>query len=99
MKNQPNNYYISRKSKLLKSFDKTASLVRDSVVSSYGSDFANTLYQETRQEYEALIPQLPHIEGIRGSLLNSFLRVTAQELAVYQAMKKHGKTAGEAWEI
>jgi hypothetical protein len=93
------NYYTSRKPKLLKDFDKTANLVRDFVVSSYGTDFADTLYQETRQGYEALIPQIPHLEGIRGGLLNSFLRITAQELALYKAMKKHGKTAGEAWEI
>ena len=32
-------------------------------------------------------------------MLNSFLLVTAQELALYKAMKKQGKTAGEAWEI
>ncbi len=31
--------------------------------------------------------------------MNSFLRITAQELALYKAMKKQGKTAGEAWEI
>lgn len=93
------NYYVSRKPKMLKDFDKTANLVRNSVVASYGPDFADTLYQETRREYEALIPQIPHIEGIRGSMLNSFLRITAQEVAVYQAMKKQGKTAGEAWEI
>ena len=93
------NYYASRKSQLLKDFDKTASLVKDSVVSSYESDFADTLYREARQEYEALIPQIPHLEGVRGGPLNSFLRITAQELAVYKAMKKHGKTAGEAWEI
>jgi len=93
------NYYISRKPKMLKDFDKTANLVRNSVVASYKPDFADTLYQETRQEYEAFIPQIPHIEGIRGSMLNSFLRITAQEVAVYQAMKKQGKTVGEAWEI
>jgi len=98
MKNQPDNY-ISRKPKLLKSFDKTAGLVRDSVASSYGSDFADTLYREVRQEYEALIPQIPRVKGIRGGLLNTFLIITAQELAVYKVMKKYGKTAGEAWEI
>ena len=93
------NYYASRKPKLLKDFDKTASLVKDSVLSSYGPDFADTLYREARQEYEALIPQIPHIKGFRGGTLNSFLLITAQELAVYKAMKKLGKTAGEAWEI
>ena len=93
------NYYTSRKSQLLKDFDKTANLIRNSIISRYGLDFANTLYRDTRQEYEILIPQIPHLEGVRGGPLNSFLRITAQELALYEAMKKHGKTAGEAWEI
>jgi hypothetical protein len=84
---------------MLRDFDKTADLVRDFVVSGYGPDFADKIYQEARQQYEVLIPQLPHIEGIRGNMLNSFLRITAQELAVYKAMKKLSKTAGEAWEI
>ena len=93
------NYYASRKPKLLKDFDKTANLVRDSVVSSYGSDFADTLYREVRQEYEALIPQIPRVEGVRAGPLNTFLVISAQELAVYKVIKKYGKTAGEAWEI
>jgi len=93
------NYYASRKSQLLKDFDKTANLVRSSIISKYGLDFANTLYRDTRQEYEMLIPQIPHLEGVRGGPLNSFLRITAQEIALYKAMKKHGKTAGETWEI
>lgn len=99
MKSQPNNYYISRKSKLLKNFDKTASLVKDSVVSRYGEDFTDTLYGETRQEYEALIPQIPHVEGVRAAALNSFLLITAQELTIYKVMKRHGKTAEETWEM
>ncbi len=93
------SYYTSRKPKLLKDFDKTANLVKDFVVSSYGSDFANTLYRDARQEYEVLIPQIPRLKGTRGGALNSFLLITAQELVLYKAMKKHGKTAGDAWEI
>ena len=98
MKDQQNNAYISRKSKLLKSFDRTATLVRDTVVSRYGEDFADTLYQEARQEFEALIPQMPYIDR-RAAMLRTFLFITTQELAVYKVMKRHGKTAGEAWEI
>ena len=82
MKNQSDNYYISRKTKLLNNFDKTVSLIRDFVVSSYGSDFADTLYREVRQEYEDLIPQIPHIESAAGVALNTFLLITAQELTV-----------------
>ena len=96
MKNQHNNYYISRKLKLLKSFEKTASLVRSSVVSNYGSDFADTLYREVRQEYEKLIPEMPYDDD---AMNRTFLTITTQELAVYKVMKKHGKTAGEAWEL
>lgn len=98
MKNLQNNHYVSHKSKLLKSFDKTASLVRDTVASRYGEDFTDTLYQETRQEFEALIPQMPYIDK-RAAMLRTFLFITTQELAVYKVMKRHGKTASEAWEI
>jgi len=92
-------YYIPKKQKLLKDFDKTAALVRTFVISNHGPDFTDVLYLDTRQEYETLIPQIPHIEGMRGAALNSFLLITAQEVALYKAMKKHGKTPGEAWEI
>jgi hypothetical protein len=97
-KHQQNNAYISRKSRLLKSFDKTAVLVRDTVIARYGEDFADTLYQEARQEFEVLIPQMPYIDR-RAAMLRTFLFITTQELAVYKVMKRHGKTAGEAWEI
>ena len=92
-------YYESRKPKLLKDFDKTADLVKGYVASKYGADFADELHSEARQEFEAIIPQIPYVEGPRGGMLNTFLRVTAQEVAVYKAMKKLGKTASEAWEI
>ncbi len=98
MKDQQNNAYFSHKSKLLKSFDRTADLVKGTVVSRYGEDFADTLYVEARQEFEALIPQMPYIDR-RAAMLRTFLFITTQELAVYQVMKRHGKTAGEAWEI
>jgi hypothetical protein len=70
-----------------------------SLVARYGKEFAGTLQKEARQEYEKLIPEVPYIKGSRARLLNSFLLITAQELAVYKAMKKHGKPPGEAWEL
>ena len=91
--------YASQKSKLLKSFDITASLMRDYLVERYGQDFAETLNRDVRREYEHLIPEVPFIEGMRARALNSFLLITAQEVAVYKAMKKHGKGPSEAWEI
>jgi hypothetical protein len=92
-------HYNYQKSKLLKDFDITASLVRDYIVESCGQDFAETLIRDARQEYEQIIPEVPFIEGMRARTLNSFLLITAQEVAAYKAMKKHGKGPSEAWEI
>lgn len=93
------SYYASRKSKLLKDFDKTATLLEDYLVGRYGKAPADELHRQTRQEYERIIPQIPHIKGVRARALNSFLLITAQELAVFRIMKRHGKTPPEAWEI
>lgn len=91
------NYYVPKKAKLLKSFDKTANLIRDYVVSRYGEKLADSLNKKAREEYEQLIPHIPHIDSLPA--LNSFLRISALELSVYKAMKEHGKSALEAWEI
>ena len=93
------SYYVSRKSKLLKDFDRTAALLRDHLIQRYGEEFTDTLHREARREYENLIPEVPFIRGARARALNSFLLITAQEVAVYKAMKRHGKGPGEAWEI
>ncbi len=93
------SYYLARKAKLLSSFEKTAGLMTECLVARYGEDLAGAIAREARQEYEKIIPDIPHIKGLRGGSLNSFLLITAQELAVYRVMKKHGKEASEAWDI
>lgn len=65
----------------------------------YGKELAEKLYTDAREEYEKIIPEIPYIKGARAKALNSFLLITAQELAVYKAMKKNGKSPGEAWEL
>jgi len=92
------NYYIARKPKLLKDFDKTVNIVKKVIISRYGEEFANTILKEARQEFEALIPHIPNISGSTPAL-RMFLIISAWELAAYKAMKKHGKSAKEAWEL
>ena len=99
MPDQIVGYYNARKEKLLKDFEGTFALVKASLVARYGQEFTNTLQGEVRQEYEQLIPEIPYIKGLRARMLNTFLLVSAQELAAYKAMKKHGKPPGEAWEL
>jgi hypothetical protein len=99
MANQQTNYYTPRKAELLRDFDRTADLVKDAVVSRYGQELTEMLYHDIREEYASLIPHIPHIEGFRARALNTFLVIAAQELAVYKGMKKHAKTAEDAWDI
>ncbi|MDH3217109.1 MAG: L-2-amino-thiazoline-4-carboxylic acid hydrolase [Candidatus Krumholzibacteria bacterium] len=94
-----NGHYSSQKERLLYDFDRSAQLVSGIVADRYGDESADRIFRDARQAYETIIPQIPYIEGARARPLNAFLRITAQEVAVYKAMKKHGKTSGEAWEI
>jgi len=85
--------------KLLKNFDRTARLIKASLSERYGQELSDKLCADVREEYKRIIPHVPSIKGARAKALNAFLRITAQELAVYRTMKKHGKSPGEAWEL
>lgn len=93
------NYCLAKRSTLLKDFDKTAGLMKDYLIERYGEELAESLRRDARLKYEEIIPEIPHIKGPRARALNSFLLITAQELAVYRAMREHGKAPGESWEI
>jgi len=92
-------YYTSHKEKLLRDFEASCALLRTSLVARYGEESANSLETVAHQRYEALIPEIPCIRGQRAKLLNNFLVISAQELAVYKAVAEQGKSPGEAWEL
>jgi len=92
-------YYTSRKEKLLEDFDASCASMRTSLVARYGEELVGALESEAHQQYEALIPEIPRIRGPRAGLLNKFILISAQELAVYKAVAKRGKSPGEAWEL
>jgi len=96
---QSTGFYIPQTENLLRSYSETAGLVKDFVESIYGTEFADKLYEDALKEYEKLIPDIPHLEGSMTGQLNSFLMITAQEVAAWKAIKKHGLTPAEAWEI
>jgi hypothetical protein len=87
------NYYESRTSKLLKDFDTIVKRTNKVFTSHYGKDQANIISAEIRQEYEALIPQIPYIGGKQP--LTQFLIATVQFLAMYRILKKHDITLEE----
>lgn len=73
--------------------------MNDWLIAGYGEEFASTLQKDIREEYAKLIPEIPYIKGMRARMLNTFLLITAQEVATYKAMNKHGKPPAEAWEL
>ena len=99
MADQIVGYYTARREELLRGFDATCALMRASLAARYGEELADALANETRRHYEELIPEIPFIEGPRARALNTFLLISAQELAVYKALAKRGKSPAEAWEI
>jgi len=99
MPKQQIGYYTSRRAKLLSDFDRKCDLMNDPLSDRYGEEFAKSLRRDARAEYESLIPEIPFIEGLRARVLNLFLLGTAQEIAVYTAMKKRGQSPEEAWEV
>lgn len=96
---QAGGYYISREENLLRDFDSTLRLMEETLLARYGEEFTLTLREAVRREYQKLIPEIPYIKGPRGRPLNTFLLITAQELAAYKALKHLGKPAAEAWEL
>lgn len=92
------SYYISRKPELLKKFDEEMQIWKPLVTERYGEEVANKILSEARQEFEALIPQMPYIGGDE-SPGTRWLLASVRCLAFYQAMKKHDKTAEETGKI
>ena len=89
--------HFRRKPRLLKGFDRSLARIKRVLSSRYGEEQANTLIGESRGEYEALIPQIPHI-GEKSPFL-IFLLPTVRCLAVYRALQRRGGTVEEAGEL
>jgi L-2-amino-thiazoline-4-carboxylic acid hydrolase len=90
-------YFISRKLKLLKDFDNLMNKTRSVLVSRYGEKSAETIVSEARQEYSKLIPEIPYVGQNR--ILVQFITGTAQSLAIYRALRSHGKAVEEAGKL
>lgn len=91
------DYYVSRKRKLLKEFDKTLDRIRGPFVSRYGEEAVEGMLHEARQEYEALIPQLPYVGGKQP--FTQFLISTAWFLSMYRVLKRRGETVEEVGQL
>ena len=89
--------YVPEKKRLLKDLDKTIKYVKGVLESRYGEDFASEVMPEMRREYETLIPQIPYIGNKKP--FKQWLLATAQFLAMYKVLKRHGKSVEETGKI
>ncbi len=93
------DYYDSQRLKLLKDFDKTwKKHGRKILVRCYGDILSDTIINESRQEFEILISELPYIGGKKNPWTKVLIQC-AGFLAVYKVLKAHGKTVEEAGRI
>ena len=88
------NNYVSRKKRLMRTFDKLLARVEPAVIAWLGEEQANRFRQDARQEYEDLIPRIPFIGN--NTLVLSFFFPTTRYLAVYRALQRQGRTVEEA---
>jgi len=88
------NNYLSRKNRLMRTFDRLLARVEPAVIAWLGEEQANRFRQEARQEYEELIPRIPFIGN--NALLLSFFFPTTRYLAVYRALLRQGRTVEDA---
>ena len=91
------NPYLTRKSKLLREFDKTISRIQPLLQSRFGEQQADSFVREARQEYALLIPQLPYLGDKQP--FTQFIISTGWFLAMYRVLQQHGGTVEEAGQL
>ena len=88
-------YYTRRKPEILKDFKKEAQIWKPVITEHYGQETADSIYDNAWKEIKAMIQQIPYIGGDENPGTR-WLLASVRSLALYKAMKKHGKTAEEA---
>ena len=97
-KPKTDDYDTAQKSELPKDFGKVTEGTKKVLTSHYGDEFAETIGRDTHQEFEALIPELPHIWGGKNRPAEKLI-ASAWFLALYRVLKRHGKPAEEAGKV
>jgi hypothetical protein len=90
------DYYTSRQPQLLRDFDGAVKRIRP-LLSQYVGEQTDALIAQTRQEYQALIPQLPYV-GPRQPFAE-FIIFSGWFLALYRVLKAQGRTVEETGQL
>ena len=81
------------KEKFLKDFDGVIKRSKPFLISHFG-DSTPRFIEETRREYESIIPSIPYLGGMEP--FTRYVISAAQYTALYRVLQKHDKTLEEA---
>jgi hypothetical protein len=92
------NYYVSRKSRLLRNLDKAVKHTKKVFVRHYGDKLTDAIVSDVRKEYENLLPVLPYIGG-KQNMMTQFLVESTYCLGLYRVLKNLGSSVEEIGRI
>lgn len=92
------DYYLARKSTLLKKHERLMSIGATLFRSLYGETFTYHVLEQTQVEFEKLIPQIPYIGGDDNPLTDTMEQMTSL-LALYRVLRREGKPLDEIGEL
>jgi hypothetical protein len=84
--------------RLVGKFDRMMKRSGDALTERFGRETAVAMRGEILDEYRRLLPEVPYIGG-RRNMLSGTLIGTAQPLAVYRVVARHGGTAEDTGEV
>ncbi|MFW9829199.1 MAG: L-2-amino-thiazoline-4-carboxylic acid hydrolase [Candidatus Thorarchaeota archaeon] len=82
-----NDYYIKRKSKLMKDFSSHIEIARDILKKKFSETKINNLYEQMKKEYEKIIPEIPFIGGTKNPF-STLLIGGMSSLAIFRVLEK-----------
>lgn len=89
------NYYVTHAMRIQREVQMGIPHYKRFVLEAYGPDLAESIVKETMEWFSALLPQTPYIGGEDNHLTEN-LSLTVPLLALYQALKAHGKPVEDA---
>lgn len=87
---QHSDYYVSRARRLLRQFDHHFKRVHVHLVERYGETFADAVRRDTRERFEAILPELPYIGG-RSNYYTPVIVINGWLVSFLRAMQARGE--------
>ncbi len=98
MNDRAENYYISNKPALINEFNKTTNELTGTLISHLDEPKIRQILDQTRSEFETLLPELPYI-GNEDNVLAGSLVSAAWYLPLFQMLESEGMTVRDIGEI